>query len=164
MGSGFSTKYETNYSYGAMEVGEQDCPYNRVFDEDYIDDFCQQMIDRPKVEGSSIDSNYLNVQDKYPLRTGGNLGEGTGKSGNNNWFSDDPMRDAMEMFSDLSYGGKTSFSENYHGIISKFGDSSSVMFRPYTSTPDSPAVEIRIINSLYLRGQKIHFLFSGGLK
>ena len=163
MGSGLSTKYVIHTSYGVLEVGEKEQEYRRVFDEDYLDEFGREMIERPKVDGSSIDGNYLKVQDKYPLRAGGNLGEGTGKSGFNNWHSDNPMEDAMEMFSNLSSGGETSFSDNNHGIISKFADKSNVMFRPHSSTTGGPAVDIKITNSGLLRKQRIHFLFSVGV-
>ena len=159
MGSGLSTKYVIHTSYGVLEVGESEQEYRRVFDEDYLDEFCREMIERPKVDGSSIDGNYLKVQDKYPLRAGGNLGEKTGKTGYNNWYSDNPMQDAMELYSDLSNGGYTAYSGNEHGIIATLGDKSKVMFRPYTSTEGSPAVDIKIANPGIVRGQKIHFFF-----
>ena len=63
MGSGISTKYQLNPYYGEMEVRESDSMYRRVFDEDYLDEFCREMIERPEVEGSSMDKNYLKVQD-----------------------------------------------------------------------------------------------------
>lgn len=160
MGSGLSTKYVLHTYQGVLEVRESELEYRRVFDEDYLDEFCRDMIERPKEDGSSIDGNYLKVQAKYPLRTGGNLGEGTGKAGFNNWYSDNPIQDAMEMFSDLSNGGSTVYSGNEHGIIATFGDKSNVMFRPYTSTEGSPAVDIRITNPGMVRGQKIHFILS----
>lgn len=159
MGSGLSTKYVIHTSYGVLEVGEKEKEYRRVFDEDYLNEFCREMMERPKVDGSSIDGNYLKVQDKYPLRAGGNLGERTGKAGLNNWYSDNPMRDAMELFSDLSNGGITEYSGNNHGIITTFENKSNVMFRPYTSTEGSPAVDIRVSNPGMIRGQKIHFFF-----
>jgi len=159
MGSGISTKYQIDPYYGEMKAREPDAEYRRVFDEDYLDDFCREMIERPKVEGSSIDKNYLRVQDKYPLRTGGNLGHRTSNQGRNEFYSDNPMRDAMEMFSDLSYGGATEYTGNNHGIVTTFYDKSNILFRPYTSTKGSPAVDIKITNPGIVRGQKIHFFF-----
>lgn len=156
MGSGISTKYEINSSFGVMEVRETDSQYRRVFDEDYLNDFCNEMIERPEVEGSSIDGNYLKVRDKYPLRTGGNLGHQTHHTGYNNYYSENPMKDAMSLYSDLSYGGYTWQEDGI--IISKFKDGDIVSFRPISSTVNSPAVDIHVIHSSLMRWQRIHFL------
>lgn len=156
MGSGISTKYQIDPCFGEMEAREPDSDYKRVFDEDYLDDFCREMVERPKVEGSSIDKNYLKVQEKYPLRTGGNLGHKTDHPGFNNYYSDNPMRDAMDLYSDLSYGSTTRIQDDV--VLSKFGDGDIISFRPYTSTSGSPAVDIKIVSSSILRNQRIHFM------
>jgi hypothetical protein len=156
MGSGISTKYQLNPYYGEMEVRESDSMYRRVFDEDYLDEFCREMIERPEVEGSSMDKNYLKVQDKYPIRTGGNLGHKTDHTGFNNFYSDNPMKDAMELYSNLSNGSATRIQDDV--VLSKFKDGDIVSFRPYTSTSGSPAVDIKVVSSSILRKQRIHFL------
>ena len=162
MGSGLSTKYVIHTSYGVLEVGESEQEYRRAFDEDYLDEFCREMIERPRVDGSSIDGNYLKVQDKYPLRAGGNLGHETHHPGYNNFYSDNPTKDAMEMYSDLSYGSTTQLRDDV--VLSKFEDGDIISLRPYTSTNGSPAVDVHVINSRILRWQRIHFLLRGLVK
>ena len=162
MGSGLSTKYVLHPYHGVLEVGEPEQEYRRVFDEDSLDEFCREMIERPKEDGSSIDGNYLTVQDKYPLRTGGNLGQKTDHPGYNNYYSDNPIKDAMDMYSDLSYGSVTQVRDDV--VFSKFEDGDIISFRPYTSTAGSPAVDVHVFNSKILRWQRIHFLLWESIK
>lgn len=163
MGSGISTKYQIDSSYGTYYISEKEAEYGskveRVFDEDFLNDFCNEKISQKPIEGSSIESNYQRVKDKYPLRTGGNLGDKTDHTKYNVKYSEDPIRDAMEMYSDLSYGGKTGYTDNLHGIQTDFRDGSHILFRPYSSIPGSPSVDITVINPSSLRPwQRIHFL------
>ena len=158
MGSGISAKYELCTYEDSLQENES---YERHYDDDYVESFCREKIETPPVKGSSLDENYLMVKDKYPLRAGGNLGEKGKTSGINVYKSDNPMQSAMEMYSDLSYGGRTEFTKNNHGIQTVFEDESSILYRPYTSIPGSPAVEISVVNSKYLRNQKIHFILTG---
>ena len=161
MGSGISTKYQIDSSYGTYYVSEKESEYGskieRVFDEDFLNDFCNEKIKQKPIEGSSIESNYQRVKDKYPLRTGGNLGDKTKETGRNEFHCDNPMQEAMKLYSELSYGGETQYTQNLHGIMSKMSDG-TILFRPYTSTAGSPAVEVRVdfLDSGKMR--KIHFV------
>lgn len=158
MGSGISAKYELRTYDGSMQVSEN---YERCYDDDFIESFCREKIETAQIKGSSLDENYLKVKEKYPLRAGGNLGEKGKTSGINVYKTDNPMQSAMEMYSDLSYGGRTEFTKNKHGIQTIFEDESFILYRPYTSTYGSPAVEISVVNSKYFRNQKIHFIRTG---
>lgn len=158
MGSGISGKYELRIYDDSVQVSES---FERRYDDNYIESFCREKIETAQIKGSSIDENYLKVKEKYPLRAGGNLGDKGNTSGINVYKSDNPMQSAMEMYSDLSYGGRTVFTKNKHGIQTIFEDESFILFRPYTSTYESPAVEISVVNSKYFRNQKVHFIQIG---
>ena len=66
------------------------------------------------------------------------------------------MKDAMELYSNLSNGSATRIQDDV--VLSKFKDGDIVSFRPYTSTSGSPAVDIKVVSSSILRKQRIHFL------
>lgn len=62
----------------------------------------------------------------------------------------------------FNYGGKkTSIDENAKYVKDKYGldDGSVITHRIITSTPDSPAVDIKIVSPSFVKPQKIHFIY-----
>ena len=102
------------------------------------------------------------VREKFKLGPTGNIGyKGNGER---EFKSDDPYRDAEELFEILCDGANE--IENLpsgKGIIAKFSDGACVTFRWETKSSgnppviDSPAVDIRNSTSRFFKDQRVHF-------
>ena len=154
MGSGFSAKYEINQASGELSSFGQNGV--RSFNAEYLNTFFEEDLAENRIEGWSIDKNYVANKEKYPLREYRNLGDYSRK-GINNRVTEDPMNEAMSWYKDLAYGGRRNIRTEGDAIYSEFEDGSFVQFRPISSKPNSPVVELNIVKSDYLKTQKIHF-------
>lgn len=75
--------------------------------------------------------------------------------------SDNPQKDAEELFSYLVRGGTRVPTDNPHQELYRLPDGTYVSLRIFTSTDGSPAVEISIRknpNNTKVKSQKIHFI------
>jgi len=106
--------------------------------------FCEEMVHRKPYEESSYSQNLANTAQHFEMNEQGLFGK-PGEGKNVRLIeSDNPMQSAMSFYSELSEGGLCSYTPNHHGVISILDDGKSVLFRPYSTTEGSPAVEIRI--------------------
>ena len=74
-------------------------------------------------------------------------------------YSSDPMADSLELFERLGRGAKDDDTFKVEGGTRRFlGDGTHLVHRSHTSTPDSPAVEIREPGTDKVKDQKVHFI------
>ena len=100
----------------------------------------------------------------YRLTPGGRFGE---KGDNSRVItSENPNATAREFWKALSKGGRVRSLPNGKGEGAFFDDGSHVVFRPITSTENSPAISIRIMTKGrgIAANQKIHFMAKGSHK
>lgn len=71
--------------------------------------------------------------------------------------SSDPVTAGNEFFDKLSFGGKVKDLKNGKGKMSTFPDTSTVVFRPVSSSDGSPAMDIVVKGPSGL-DYKIHFV------
>ncbi len=78
-------------------------------------------------------------------------------------FSNNPTSSASQFFNILKQGGKDKLFNTSHGIgtESNLPDGSKITYRPITSSKGSPAVEIVISGSDYIKPKKYHFVMKG---
>lgn len=162
MGSGISTKYQIDSSYGLFQVTENEVEYGpeivRSFDEEYLNKFFGEELQEPRIENASLESNIMINRERLKFHDNGRFGDEV-EHGIDNFYSEDPMKDAIECYKTMAYGGKRSIrGNNERVLVSQFMDGSFVQIRPISSSPGSPAVEVRVdfINSGRMR--KIHFV------
>ena len=73
-------------------------------------------------------------------------------------YSPDPAADSLELFERLSRGAKDDTSIEIKGMTRRWlSDKTCIIHRSFTSTPNSPAVEIRNPGTDKFKDQKIHF-------
>lgn len=161
MGSGISTKYQIDSSYGTYYVSERELQYGtkieRFFDEDYLNEFFFEDMQEAEIEDASLENNILTNKNELKFHDNGRFGDEI-RNGIDNYYSEEPMKDAMKCYKKMAYGGKRDIrSNNKEAIFSRFQDGSFVQFRPISSFPESPVVELRVgfIDSNKMR--KIHF-------
>jgi len=143
MGSGYAGKYENTYGSNAgirdntIEVREEKTNYG--------------------VKGTSIDENAKYVKDKYGLDENGMFCQSTKKA--QIYRSKNPIEDSIDFYEKLGTGGRKDNLPNGHGTRIFLDDGSVITHRIITSTPDSPAVDIKIVSSSFVKPQKIHFIY-----
>ena len=79
-------------------------------------------------------------------------------------ISDNPIKDARELFKQLSEGGDIVPTDNPHQILYLLPGGTYVSLRIITSTEGSPAVEINVKSdkaNTKVKSQKIHFIKKG---
>lgn len=78
-------------------------------------------------------------------------------------FVSNPTSSASQFFNILKQGGKDKLFNTSHGIgiESNLPDGSRITYRPITSSKGSPAVEITISGSDYIKPKKYHFVMKG---
>lgn len=79
-------------------------------------------------------------------------------------ISDDPIKDARELFRQLSEGGDIVPTDNPHQTLYLLPGGAYVSLRIVTSTEGSPAVEINVKSdkaNTKVKSQKIHFIKKG---
>lgn len=168
MGSGISTKYEKTYFYRLKEdepliVAEKTYEYDyqdthtiESHNDDEVIRFCEEMVSRKPYEDSSYAQNLANTAQHFEMNENGLFGKkGIGKKVRV-IETDNPMKSAMNFYSEISEGGLNQYVENHHGIKAFLSDGVDVLFRPYPKTVGSPAVEVKL--SLGELIQKIHFV------
>lgn len=75
---------------------------------------------------------------------------------------EDPVADSVYFFEQLSKGGtKGSLVGGSEGIKTVLPEKDIVTLRPVTRTPESPAVGIKAVAAVIVRGQKVHFIKIG---
>ena len=143
MGSGYAGKYENTYGSNAsiqdnnIEVREEKTNYG--------------------VKGTSIDENAKYVKDKYGLDENGMFCQSTKKA--QIYRSKNPIEDSIDFYEKLGTGGRKGVLSNGHGTRTFLDDGSVITHRIVTSTPDSPAVDIKIVSPSFVKPQKIHFIY-----
>ena len=143
MGSGYAGKYENTYGNNTsirdnnIEVREEKTNYGG--------------------KGTSIDENAKLVKDKYGLDENGKFCESTKRA--QVYRSKNPIEDSIDFYEKLGTGGRKGVLSNGHGTRTFLDDGSVITHRIITSTPDSPAVDIKIVSPSFVKPQKIHFIY-----
>lgn len=143
MGSGYAGKYENTYGSSAsirdntIEVQEPKFNYGG--------------------KKTSIDENAKYVKDKYGLDENGMFCQSTKRA--QIYKSKNPIEDSIDFYEKLGTGGRKDNLPNGHGTRIFLDDGSVITHRIITSTPDSPAVDIKIVSPSFVKPQKIHFIY-----
>ena len=108
---------------------------------------------KPKV---TIDDNVKVMKKDYPYTKDGLFG----KKGKNARIiaTDTPEATSIDFYQKIGKGGYVDELPNGKGTRVIFEDGTVVTHRIVTKTPNSPAVDIKIVNSKLIRKQKIHFI------
>ena len=143
MGSGYAGKYENTYGSNAS------------IRDDTIE------VQEPKFnyggKKTSIDENAKYVKDKYGLDENGMFCQSTKRA--QIYKSKNPIEDSIDFYEKLGTGGRKDTLPNGHGTRTFLDDGSVITHRIITSTPDSPAVDIKIVSPSFVKPQKIHFIY-----
>ena len=180
MGSGISTKYEKTYFYSKGTytnqyeekeeskedwlVSEDSPKYDAGTDthtieysnEEEVTRFCNEMNLRNLEVTNDYSQNEVVISQHFKVNEQGLFGTRSKNGSVRIIESNEPMRTAMEFYSEISKGGKTSYLANHHGIATKLKGDFEVYFRPYPKSEGSPVVEIKNIVDGF--AQKIHFI------
>lgn len=105
---------------------------------------------------STISDNVRKMEKEYPINANGYFG----KKGKNCRIieSNDPIKTSADFYKKLSQGGIEEPLPNGKGVQTIFDDGSRVIYRVNTSTPNSPAIDIKINIYSGIKKQKIHFI------
>lgn len=104
----------------------------------------------------SIDSNVEKMKKDYPYTKYGYFG----KKGRNSRVIETTalIETSRDFYEKIGKGGNVEKLPNVKGTKTVFPDGTVVTYRQITKTPDSPAVDINISYSKYIKTQKIHFI------
>lgn len=144
MGSGYAGKYENTYGSSSNIQDKTDVGSNEY----------QFNYSRKK---TSIDENAKLVKAKYGLDENGMFCESTKRA--QVYRSKRPIEDSIDFYEKLGTGGRKDDLPNGHGTRTFLDDGSVITHRIVTSTPDSPAVDIKIVSPSFVKPQKIHFIY-----
>ena len=107
---------------------------------------------------SSINENIKILSKNFNISKSGYFGK-RGKSSKVRVIeSKNQFKTAQQFWNNLSKNGTISQLPNKSGIIVQFQDKSYATYRIKTSTKDSPAIDIQIVNHDLVKSQKIHFI------
>ena len=158
MGSGFGAIYDLKSSSGEKSVSEKSLRFYSEKDE-RLESYFQRMLSRKQEEDASYSRNMISTAQHYEMNEKGLFGK-PGKSRDIRIISsEDPMGTAMDFFSKISEGAKAETMNNGSALYCNLNDGVRINFRPYSSTPDSPAIDIciKVLDKI----QKIHFVLRG---
>ena len=115
--------------------------------------------DKKHYRKRTIDDNADSMKKDYPLSSSGYFGE----KGKNARIIRTPTPEATstDFYNKIGNGGVSEALANGHGMRTTLPDGSIIVHRLITSTPDSPAVDIKVIGSSKVKSQKIHFVREG---
>lgn len=107
----------------------------------------------------TIDDNADKMKKDYPLTSSGYFGE----KGKNARIikTDTPEATSTDFYNKLGDGGKSEPLSNGKGTRTTLPDGSIIVHRLITSTPGSPAVDIKVIGASKVKSQKVHFVKEG---
>lgn len=155
MGSGLSVIYDIKSSCGEMGVSEMTDEYASNRDS-RLKDYFSRMLSRKTDEEATYSRNVVDTAFHYEINDNGLFG----KRGEGRYVriieSEDPMGSAMDFFEKISNGAKIGTMNNESALYCHLNDGVRINFRPYSSSPGSPAVDIHIVQMDKI--QKIHFV------
>lgn len=105
---------------------------------------------------SLLEKNAQAMEGKFAMNEYGDFG----KKGRNSRVieGDDPIRDSKAFYSQLSKGGaEESLVPSSKGVKSLMPNGSTITYRVVTKTPNSSAVDIRILGRSSVNTQKVYF-------
>lgn len=155
VGSGASNIYQNTYG--------TDGDFHSGYDSSHIrrkQNGAAEGAHRAEAQTSTIDRNARNVDGRFELHDSGYFCErGTGRNSHyRQYVSTTPRKDAERLFSDLGRGGETQPLDSGKGLKTTLDDSTRIVYREETKTPNSPAVSIGRSASPKVKNQKIHFV------
>lgn len=156
MGSGISTKYQINLKEDNGLNDKQSIDVAEKSDDDRINVYFVKKLNQSPEENASYSQNLMSTSDYYLMDEKGRFGEPG--SGHNVRIieCDNVYQTAMDFYDHLTDGCKIHQYRNEMKLYTVI-DNYRLNFRPYTSTPGSPAVDIFIESANKLL-QKIHFI------
>ncbi len=107
----------------------------------------------------TIDDNAERMKKLYPLSPSGYFG----KKGKNSRVikSASPEATSTDFYEKIGFGGRSEPLSNGRGTRTTLPDGSIIVHRLITSTPGSPAVDIKVIGTSKVKSQKVHFVKEG---
>lgn len=115
-------------------------------------------LEKGLVSEKTIEQNAEFANELFKIDDAGLFGE-KGQKGVRLIRSPDPASDSLELFERLSRGAKSDLDGAPEGITMRWlQGGTTVTHRNFTSTPESPAVQISYSTTGKLQDQKIHFL------
>ena len=115
--------------------------------------------DKSSNQKSSIEKNAEAMKDEYPYSSAGYFGKEGSSSKVRIIKSDNPLGSALDFFRKIAKGGKVEKMDNKKVRKRILDDGTVIVFRIITKTPNSPAVNIKIVNpKSKFKTQKIHFI------
>ena len=119
----------------------------------------ESALERGIVSDRSLEQNAEFANKLFRMTGAGNFGDEGRSKGVRRIYSSDPMADSLELFERLGRGAKDDDTFKVEGgTLRWLADRTSIVHRSFTSTPDSPAVEIRNPGTDKVKDQKIHFI------
>ena len=120
----------------------------------------QSALERGIVSDFDLEQNAELANELFRITEAGNFGDGGKSKGVRCIYGSDPMADSLELFERLGRGAKDDDTFMVEGgTLRWLADRTSIVHRSFTSTPDSPAVEIGNPGTDKVRQQKIHFIY-----
>ncbi len=115
---------------------------------------CKQAV-KSQIVFASIEYNVKAMVDKFPLTNGK-----FGVKGKNCQviYCEEVIESSQEFYNLISNGGTESKLHNGHGVKSVLDDGTIIVYRQFTSTTNSPAIDITKSPSSSVKNQKIHFV------
>lgn len=113
-----------------------------------------------KQQHHSLNDNIDAVKSSYPLKNGFFGIQGTSKRVRE-IHSANHEATAKDFFNKIAKGGILDLQTIKGGVVSRLKDNTIISYRKFTSSPNSPAVEIRfrtIDLKCGIKDQKIHFV------
>ncbi len=155
MGSGISAIYTLNSYLGAIAVSEKASNYVSKRDV-RLDDYFDRILSRRTHEEATYSRNMSDMALHHEIDAKGLFGKpGKGKDVRI-VESYDPMGTVMDFFEKISDGARVNTMNNDSALYCFLDDGVRINFRPYSSSPESPAVDIHIYSVDKI--QKIHFV------
>ena len=104
-----------------------------------------------------LEKNALAMEGKFAMNEYGNFGRKS--KGARVIATDNPIEDSISFYGQIGRGGvKGPLYDRPEGTRTIMPEGDVVTHRVFTSTKDSPAVDIRVDASVQVNAQKIHFI------
>jgi len=156
MGSGISTKYQIKTPDNNFEKKQELISSKKVLDNEKINRYIEKKLNQKPEEEANFSKNLMTTSQYYEMDSDGRFGQQGIGHRVRIVECDDVFDTAMDFYDHITEGCTI---KQYKGEMKLYTvlDNYRINFRPYTSTQNSPAVDIFIEYPTRLI-QKIHFV------
>jgi len=156
VGSGISTKYQIQSSENTYDKMQGLISLEVKTDSERINRYFERKLNQKPDEEASLSKNLMTTSQYYEMDSNGRFGQSGVGHRVRVIECDDVYNTAMDFYDHITEGCKI---KQYKGELKLYTvlDNYRINFRPYTSTKNSPAVDIFIEFPTSLI-QKIHFI------